>query len=247
MSFTKDMTDLQEIVSRLDSGKIPLRNLSSSSRGGSDLSIHAGSTLKRPNRRSPSSPTTTGTMRAGSGIPFREMARSMEINFPPVKENPHDRISGCRFFVDKAIADLCKERPERIPERLWESMTYSLTAGGKRVRPVLCILAGEAFGASREDLIPMALACEMVHTASLIHDDLPAMDNDSMRRGKPTNHVIFGEPLALLAGDSLPLGLRICPQGTPCRECLPPYIHPGGPWSPARCVGTRRYMRGTGP
>jgi len=142
-------------------------------------------------------------MRAGSGIPFREMARSMGISIPSAKGNPDDRISGCRLFVEKAIEDLCNERPERIPERLWESMTYSLTAGGKRVRPVLCILAGETCGASREDLIPMALACEMVHTASLIHDDLPAMDNDSMRRGKPTNHVVFGEPLALLAGDSL--------------------------------------------
>lgn len=121
----------------------------------------------------------------------------MDIN------KPSKQITEYKTMVDSALQVLCSRRPERIPKRLWEAMTYSLTAGGKRVRPVLCLLGGEACGAHVDDIIPMALACEMVHTASLIHDDLPLMDNDTLRRGKPTNHVVFGEPLALLAGDAL--------------------------------------------
>jgi len=102
-----------------------------------------------------------------------------------------------------ALDDLCRSRPSSFPPKLWESMTYSLQAGGKRIRPALCLLTGQSFGVSPEKLMPMALALEMVHTASLIHDDLPAMDDDALRRGRPTNHVVFGEAMAILAGDSL--------------------------------------------
>lgn len=116
---------------------------------------------------------------------------------------PLKQLSEFRDMVESALAELSGRRPGRIPQRLWDAMTYSLLAGGKRVRPVLCLLAGKACGAFLPDIIPMAVACEMVHTASLIHDDLPSMDNDNLRRGKPTNHVVFGEPLALLAGDAL--------------------------------------------
>lgn len=112
-------------------------------------------------------------------------------------------LSKYREIIEIALKDLCKNRHSDIPARLWEAMVYSLLAGGKRVRPVLCLLSGKACGASIEDIIPMALACEMVHTASLIHDDLPSMDNDILRRGKPTNHVVYGESLALIAGDAL--------------------------------------------
>lgn len=93
----------------------------------------------------------------------------------------------------------------RIPQtdKICESMAYSLMAGGKRIRPVLCIAACEMFGGSQETAMPTAVALEMIHTMSLIHDDLPSMDNDDMRRGKPTNHVIYGEDVAILAGDSL--------------------------------------------
>ena len=87
--------------------------------------------------------------------------------------------------------------------RLAEAMRYSLEAGGKRVRPVLCLLAAEAVGGRAEDALPGALALEYVHTYSLIHDDLPAMDDDDLRRGRPTNHKVFGEGHAILAGDSL--------------------------------------------
>lgn len=86
---------------------------------------------------------------------------------------------------------------------LKKSVEYSLTRGGKRFRPVLALLVGEAFAVSPKRLLPWAVAVEMIHTYSLIHDDLPCMDNDTVRRGEPTNHVVFGESTALLAGDTL--------------------------------------------
>ena len=88
-------------------------------------------------------------------------------------------------------------------DRLLEAMTYSLMAGGKRFRPVLCIAAAEAVGGDQEDVLPAACALEMVHTYSLIHDDLPAMDDDDLRRGQPTCHKAFDEATAVLAGDAL--------------------------------------------
>ncbi|MFZ1376932.1 MAG: polyprenyl synthetase family protein [Geothrix sp.] len=87
--------------------------------------------------------------------------------------------------------------------RLGEAVRYSLEAGGKRVRPVLCLLACEAVGGSAQQALPGALALEYIHTYSLIHDDLPAMDDDDLRRGRPTNHKVFGEGHAILAGDAL--------------------------------------------
>lgn len=95
------------------------------------------------------------------------------------------------------------ELPETCPEQLALAMQYSLLAGGKRLRPVLVLLACEACGGSWKQAIPAACAIEMIHTYSLIHDDLPAMDNDDLRRGRPTNHRQFGEATAILAGDGL--------------------------------------------
>src|SRR5919198_2738659 len=88
-------------------------------------------------------------------------------------------------------------------EGLQEAMRYSLLAGGKRTRPVLCLATAEALGHEHEEVLPLAAAMEMIHTYSLIHDDLPAMDDDELRRGKPTCHVAFGEDVAILAGDGL--------------------------------------------
>ena len=88
-------------------------------------------------------------------------------------------------------------------EHLGQAMTYSLKAGGKRIRPLLCMLAAEAVGGQAESALACAIALEYVHTYSLIHDDLPAMDDDDLRRGKPTCHVVFGEGQAILAGDGL--------------------------------------------
>jgi geranylgeranyl diphosphate synthase type II len=92
--------------------------------------------------------------------------------------------------------------PEQ-PASLCEAMRYSLLAGGKRLRPILCLAACELAGGSSVQAMPTAVALEMIHTMSLIHDDLPAMDNDDLRRGRPTNHKVYGEAKAILAGDAL--------------------------------------------
>ena len=84
-----------------------------------------------------------------------------------------------------------------------EAMRYSLLAGGKRIRPVLCLATARATGADPREVLPAAAAIELIHTYSLIHDDLPAMDDDELRRGRPTSHVVYGEDVAILAGDGL--------------------------------------------
>ncbi|NEN91997.1 MAG: polyprenyl synthetase family protein [Okeania sp. SIO3H1] len=89
------------------------------------------------------------------------------------------------------------------PEKIYEAMRYSLLAGGKRLRPILCLATCELSGGNIEMAMPTACALEMIHTMSLIHDDLPAMDNDDYRRGKLTNHKVYGEDIAILAGDGL--------------------------------------------
>src|ERR1700693_394969 len=102
------------------------------------------------------------------------------------------------------------------PETLHRAMRYSVFAGGKRLRPVLVIAGTEAVGGSMNDVMPTACAVEMIHTYSLIHDDLPAMDNDDFRRGVPTNHKVFGEALAILAGDALlTLAFRLLADNVP--------------------------------
>ena len=92
---------------------------------------------------------------------------------------------------------------ETLTERLVEAMRYSLLAGGKRIRPVLALATARAIGHDERELLPFAAAIELIHTYSLIHDDLPAMDDDSLRRGRPTCHVVFGDDVAILAGDGL--------------------------------------------
>jgi geranylgeranyl diphosphate synthase type II len=87
--------------------------------------------------------------------------------------------------------------------KLEAALRYSLLGGGKRIRPVLCLATGEALGRDAEDLLPAACALELVHTFSLVHDDLPALDDDDLRRGQPSAHVQFGEDVAILAGDAL--------------------------------------------
>ena len=101
-------------------------------------------------------------------------------------------------ILDASLASTTKET-----DLIVESMRYSLMAGGKRVRPMLCFAATEMFGGSLEAAKPTAVALEMIHTMSLIHDDLPAMDIDDLRRGKPTNHVLYGDDVAILAGDAM--------------------------------------------
>ncbi|XAR73532.1 Geranylgeranyl diphosphate synthase [Bertholletia excelsa] len=116
-----------------------------------------------------------------------------QLNF---EEYMSTKAKGVNEALDKAV-------PLREPIKIHEAMRYSLLAGGKRVRPILCIASCELVGGEEQVAIPVACAVEMIHTMSLIHDDLPCMDNDDLRRGRPTNHKIFGEDTAVLAGDAL--------------------------------------------
>ncbi len=106
-------------------------------------------------------------------------------------------------LIESYIRETAGLRAEKVPPKLFESMEYSLEAGGKRLRPILCLAAAQRCGVEAKSALPMALGLEMLHTATLIHDDLPCMDDDDMRRGKPSNHALFGETLAVLAGDAL--------------------------------------------
>ncbi len=108
-----------------------------------------------------------------------------------------------KVLVDSALSSLFLEPWADRFGRLSESMRYSLLAGGKRIRPILSMAALSSVGHAPEPYIPLLLPLELIHTYSLIHDDLPAMDNDDLRRGKPTNHVVFGDATAILAGDAL--------------------------------------------
>ncbi len=107
-----------------------------------------------------------------------------------------------RVDVDRFL-DLVAPPSVTAPTTLHESMRYSLLAGGKRIRPILTIAAAEALGSTAPGLMPVACSLELIHTYSLIHDDLPSMDNDDFRRGKPTNHKAYGDAMAILAGDAL--------------------------------------------
>jgi geranylgeranyl diphosphate synthase type II len=105
-------------------------------------------------------------------------------------------------LVDEAL-ERWVPREEEFPPQVHQAMRYSLFAGGKRLRPILALAAAEAVGGRVADALPLACSLELIHTYSLIHDDLPSMDNDDLRRGRPTSHKIFGEALAILAGDAL--------------------------------------------
>ncbi len=107
-----------------------------------------------------------------------------------------------RELVDRTLESLVPA-DKTVPPIVFEAMRYSLFAGGKRVRPILAIASAEALGAKTAGLLPIASSLELIHTYSLIHDDLPAMDNDDFRRGRPTCHKVFGEAIAILAGDGL--------------------------------------------
>ncbi|PTQ57144.1 MAG: Octaprenyl diphosphate synthase [Candidatus Carbobacillus altaicus] len=108
-----------------------------------------------------------------------------------------------RLVQEETERALRRYLPKHAPDTLQEAIAYSLFAGGKRLRPLFHFATLEALGAERSIGYPVVAALEMVHTYSLIHDDLPAMDNDDLRRGKPTNHKVFGEAVAILAGDAL--------------------------------------------
>ncbi len=108
-----------------------------------------------------------------------------------------------RALIETELVRVAEADAAEVPATLRKAMTYSLLAGGKRLRPILALAGCEAVGGQLAAALPLACALEMIHTYSLIHDDLPAMDNDDFRRGRPTNHKVFGEAIAILAGDAL--------------------------------------------
>lgn len=125
-----------------------------------------------------------------------------------------------RLKIDEALAGYFKVREGALNAGLAEAMRYSLLAGGKRIRPLLVLEFCRIAGGDIEKALPVACAVEMLHTYSLIHDDLPCMDNDELRRGKPTNHMVYGECTATLAGDAL----QAEAFGTILRCDLPPAV-----------------------
>ncbi len=111
-------------------------------------------------------------------------------------------IAERRALTDRAL-DVYLPPADDLPPRLHEAMRYSLFCGGKRLRPLLVFAGAEAVGGDTDHVLPLACAVECIHTFSLIHDDLPAIDDDALRRGYPTSHIVYGEALAILAGDAL--------------------------------------------
>ena len=114
-----------------------------------------------------------------------------------------DRFENYHSHIESYLQNACFTYPDEPQKELFSAMRYSLLAGGKRLRPILVYAFCEMCGGRWQDAAPFAAAVEMVHTYSLIHDDLPCMDNDDFRRGKPTNHKVYGEAMAVLAGDAL--------------------------------------------
>ncbi len=119
-----------------------------------------------------------------------------------VSQTIQDYLEAERQRVD-AVLDQLMPRADAYPASIHQAMRHSAFAGGKRIRPILCLEAGRLFGGNEKSLLRIGCAIEFIHTYSLIHDDLPALDNDDLRRGKPTCHVAFGEATAILAGDAL--------------------------------------------
>jgi len=141
-----------------------------------------------------------------------------EIASGPETEEALEYLSRSERAVNRALNAFLPKASVK-PQRLHQAMRYSLFAGGKRVRPALCLAAAEACGGDWERAMPAACAVECVHTYSLIHDDLPAMDDDPVRRGKPANHIVFGEGIAVLAGDALlTIAFEILAQAQPAER-----------------------------
>lgn len=114
----------------------------------------------------------------------------------------HDYLREHRSLIDRALERYLRGSAKH-PQTLYRAMHYGVFSGGKRLRPILTLAAGELFGGKHKYLLPFACALELIHTYSIIHDDLPALDNDDLRRGELANHKLFGEGVALLAGDAL--------------------------------------------
>ncbi|BBN12575.1 geranylgeranyl diphosphate synthase, type II [Marchantia polymorpha subsp. ruderalis] len=134
---------------------------------------------------------------------FAVEGESSSASAPPPAPPYFDLKAHMSAIAEAVNRELDVLVPVRYPEKIHEAMRYSLLSPGKRVLPLMCISACELVGGSQDVALPAACGLEMIHAMSLIHDDLPCMDNDDLRRGKPTNHKVFGEDMAVLAGDAL--------------------------------------------
>ncbi len=146
-------------------------------------------------------------------------------------------------LVDEAL-DRYLPKEDELPASLHKAMRYSVFAGGTRVRPILMLAACEAVGGDVTRALPAACAMEMIHTYSLIHDDLPAMDDDDFRRGNPTNHKVFGEATAILAGDALLTEAFILLSTSGAAACVPAEALLAVSHEIARCAGSRGMVGG---
>jgi len=159
---------------------------------------------------------------------------------PPSPRAVRQHLEQARTSVDAELERLLPPADE-YPPSIHKAMRYSVFAGGKRLRPTLCLEAGRLFGGDEKSLLRVGSALELIHTYSLIHDDLPALDNDDLRRGKPTSHCVFGEATAILAGDALlTLAFEIISGASaPSAECKLRVIH-----ELAHAIGTQGGMVG---
>lgn len=138
--------------------------------------------------------------RLGRRLLAGAVLETQQVRVQPVEFNFESYMKERASIVNAALDE---SMPVKYPEILLDSMRYSLLAGGKRVRPALCLAACDLVGGDIQAALPTACAMEMIHTMSLIHDDLPAMDNDDFRRGRPTNHKVYGDDIAILSGDAM--------------------------------------------
>jgi len=169
--------------------------------------------LARPAAARPAPPARRAALRPAAPVPSilrpewtpaRQLRCSVQAAAPAGSTTAE--FDFMQYLTERAQlmeGELDKSIPEHYPEVISGSMRYALLGGGKRVRPALCLAACELVGGTVEMAIPTACALEMIHTMSLIHDDLPAMDNDDFRRGKPTVHKVYGDDMAILSGDAM--------------------------------------------
>ena len=209
-TFEQALQQLEQIVQKLEKGELPLEESLRLYEDGIRLSRLCHGKLEEAEGK------IEMLMKDARGEPVLDaqgQPRTKPLARPGTRRAGERRGAAAGLDASAAMEALRQAVDEALdralpPESAWpatihRAVRYSLFAGGKRIRPVLVLAAGEAVGGAREELMPLACAVEMVHTYSLVHDDLPAMDDDDLRRGKPTSHKVFGEAIAILAGDAL--------------------------------------------
>ena len=208
-TFELALSQLEQIVQKLEKGELPLEESLRLYEEGIRLSRLCHAKLEEAEGRievlmkDARGEAGQGRRRPAAHAPaLARGRRGRGVSETATASDTAAAIAALRAATEAALETALP--PETAwPETIHRAVRYSLFAGGKRIRPVLVLAAGEAVGAPRAELLPLACAVEMIHTYSLIHDDLPAMDDDDLRRGKPTSHKVFGEAIAILAGDAL--------------------------------------------